>query len=125
MKLFNDGSNSEELKKCKREASRNKLSFDAQTALWQMLGVNLLDIPGINSKTALTIVSEIGPSVNHFRSAKQFTSWLGLAPNNKKSGGKRLSGRTPNTANRIKHALRMATLTLERTNKALGAFSGG
>ena len=42
------------------------------------------------------------------KSAKEFTSWLRLAPNNKISGGKILSSRTPKGSNRLKIALRHA-----------------
>jgi len=38
--------------------------------------------------TVLTIVSEIGVDMSKWRSAKAFTSWLGLNPNNKISGGR-------------------------------------
>ena len=40
--------------------------------------------------------------------AKQFASWLRLAPNNKISGGKMLSSRIPKGSNRLKIALRNA-----------------
>ena len=43
-----------------------------------------------------------------FKSAKEFTSWLRLAPNNKISGGKILSSKTPKGSNRLKIALRQA-----------------
>ena len=41
-------------------------------------------------------MSEIGPEgFKKFATAKQFTSWLRLAPNNKISGGKILSNKVP------------------------------
>jgi transposase len=43
-----------------------------------------------------------------FESAKQFASWLRLAPNNKISGGKVLSNRIQKGSNRLKIALRNA-----------------
>ena len=72
-----------------------------------MLGINLMDIPGINTKTALAVIAEIGPCVDKWANAKHFASWLGLSPNNRVSGGKRLSGKTRASSNRIKYALRM------------------
>ncbi|MDP3667803.1 MAG: transposase [Sediminibacterium sp.] len=42
------------------------------------------------------------------KTAKQFASWLRLAPNNKISGGKVLSNRVPKGSNRLKIALRNA-----------------
>ena len=53
---------------------------------------------------------------------KHFTSWLTLAPNNKISGGRLLSSRTQPSANRAAAILRMAAMSLGRTETALGAF---
>jgi hypothetical protein len=55
-------------------------------------------------------------------SAAHFTSWLTLAPQNRVSGGRRLSSRTAPSANRAAAALRMVAMTLGRTSTALGAF---
>ncbi len=54
--------------------------------------------------------------------AKHFTSWLSLAPSNKISGGKVLSSRTRRSSNRAAAALRLAAVTIGRTDTALGAF---
>jgi hypothetical protein len=54
--------------------------------------------------------------------AKNFTSWLSLAPGNKISGGKVLSSRTRRSSNRATSLLRLAAVTVGRTNTALGAF---
>ena len=54
-------------------------------------------------------MSEIGAEgIKKFKSAKEFASWLRLSPNNKISGGKVLSNRTPKGSNRLKIALRQA-----------------
>jgi len=119
---FTNRSNGQEIKKKKREAKRNNLGFDTQTSLLKMVGVNLLEIPGMNSKTALTVVSEIGPEVDKWKNSKHFASWLGLSPNNKVSGGKKLSSKTTSSSNKVKFALRMALLALERSPTSLGAF---
>lgn len=72
-------------------------------------GIDLMDIEGVSHATVLTIISEIGPEgFSNFPTAKHFTSWMRLAPNNKISGGKILSHRTPKGSNRIKTALRQA-----------------
>ena len=72
-------------------------------------GIDLMEIEGVSHATVLTIISEIGPEgFNKFPTAKHFTSWMRLAPNNKISGGKILSHRTPKGSNRIKNALRQA-----------------
>jgi Transposase IS116/IS110/IS902 family len=54
--------------------------------------------------------------------AKHFTSWLCLAPANKISGGKVLSTRTRRSGSRAAALLRLAAVTVGRTQTALGAF---
>jgi len=80
-----------------------------QTAFQYFNGVDLMRIEGLSYSTVLTIMSELGPDgFNKFKTAKQFTSWLRLAPNNKISGGKVLSNHIPRGSNRLKIALRQA-----------------
>jgi len=72
-------------------------------------GVDLMAIEGLSYSTVLSILSEIGPKgFEKFNTSKQFVSWLRLAPNNKISGGKVLSSKTPKGSNRLKIALRQA-----------------
>jgi len=54
--------------------------------------------------------------------AKHFTSWLCLAPGNKISGGKLLSSRTRRSSSRAAALLRLAAVTIGRSDTALGAF---
>ena len=78
-------------------------------------GVDLLEIPGIRHGTILSLMSEIGPEgLNKFPSAKHFTSWLRLAPNNKISGGRTISSKVPKGSNRLKIALRNAAYSIAR-----------
>ena len=68
-----------------------------------------MKIEGVSHATILTIMSEVGPDgFTKFEVAKQFTSWLRLAPNNKISGGKVLNHKIPKGSNRLKIALRNA-----------------
>lgn len=72
-------------------------------------GVDLMAIEGINDATVMSIISEVGlEGLKRFESAKQFSAWLRLAPNNKISGGKVLSHSVPKGSNRLKIALRNA-----------------
>lgn len=80
-----------------------------QMAYQYFEGIDLMAIEGVNDATIMTIISEIGlTGIKKFESAKQFTSWLRLAPNNKISGGKVLSHHLPKGSNRLKIALRNA-----------------
>ena len=84
--------------------------------------MDLSQIDGIGPYTALRLISEIGTDMSRWPSERHFTSWLTLAPNNKISGGRLLSSRTNPSANRAAYVLRMAAMSLGRTQTALGAF---
>ena len=72
-------------------------------------GVDLMAIEGVNDATVMAFISEIGlEGIKKFKTAKEFTAWLRLAPNNKISGGKVLSHHLPKGSNRLKIALRQA-----------------
>src|SRR5262249_2243337 len=53
---------------------------------------------------------------------RQFTSWLGLCPNWKKTGGKVQSSQTRKGKNRAASALRLAAWSLMRSHSYLGAY---
>ena len=71
---------------------------------------------------ALKLVDECGTDLRAWPSAKHFTSWLCLAPGNKISGGKLLSSRTRRSSSRAAALLRLAAVTIGRSDTALGAF---
>jgi transposase len=105
-----------------RKPSRNQLRFQARHQVHRITGVDLTRIDGIDEHTALKLISEIGTDMSRWPTVKHFTSWLGLCPGNKRSGGKSLSGRTKPSANRAAATLRMAASSLHRSKTALGAF---
>jgi transposase len=100
----------------------NAVDFDVRTALHAVLGVDLTQIHGLGPYLALKLVGECGTDLSAWPNAKHFTSWLGLAPSNKISGGKVLSSRTRRSSNRAASLLRLAAVTVGRTDTALGAF---
>lgn len=72
-------------------------------------GIDLMAIEGVNDATVMAFISEIGlEGIKKFKTAKEFTAWLRLAPNNKISGGKVLSHHLPKGSNRLKIALRQS-----------------
>lgn len=101
---------------------KNIFSFDLSSELFRITGVDLTQIDGINASTALSIISEIGTDMSQWPSEKHFSSWLGLSPGNKISGGKIISGKTKPAVNRVATALRMAAQSLHASKSALGAF---
>jgi transposase len=83
----------------------------------------LMTIPGIDRKTAWTIVSEIGVDMSVFGDARRLASWAGLCPGNRESGGKRMSGRIRKANRYVKRALCQAAWAASHTrNTVLSAF---
>lgn len=109
-------------KRKSRSHCKNKLSFDATSHLIRITGVDLTAIPGIEASNALKFISEIGLDLSRWKSSKHFSSWLGLCPGNKVSGGKSLSGKSKRTSSHAALTLRMAASTLHKSQTALGAF---
>jgi len=106
----------------KRSRARNAPKFDLRTQLFQMCGVDLTRIDGIDVTTALAVVSETGADLSRFATVRHFTSWLGLCPGTKITGGKVMSGKTKRCANRAAQALRLAAAALRSSQSALGAY---
>jgi transposase len=96
--------------------------FNVREALYWATGVDLTEIEGIDAIHALTLVGELGSDFTKWPTVKHFTSWLGLCPNLKKTGGKVQSSRTRLGKNRAAHALRLAAWGLLRSKSYLGAF---
>jgi transposase len=96
--------------------------IDLRHELYRWTGVDLTAIEGIGVQTAQVVLSEIGTDMHRWRTEKHFTSWLGLCPDNRISGGKVLSCHTRRVVNPVSDALRIAATTLEHSQTALGAF---
>jgi len=61
----------------------------------QREAVKALDaIPGIGIVSAEQIIAETGTDMSHFRNQHAFSNWIGVAPGNNESAGKRKSGKT-------------------------------
>src|SRR5712672_1572755 len=105
-----------------RTDQANALAFDVRAALFGLLGKDVTTIDGLGPYLSLKLIAECGDDLTSWPSAKHFTSWLGLAPSNKVSGGKMLSSRTRRSGGRAAALLRLAAVTVGRTDTALGAF---
>ncbi len=105
-----------------RTQQANEPRFDVRTALFQRLGTDLTQLHGFGAYMALRLIGECGTDMSKWPTAKHFTSWLTLAPDNKISGGKRLSTTTRRSANRAAKLLRLAAVNVGKTQTALGAF---
>jgi transposase len=105
-----------------RRKKANYPSYDLRSYLYQMSGVDLTSIPGIDVLLIQEILAEIGLDMSKWSTEKHFASWLGLSPNNKVSGGKVKSRKTKPTKSRANLAFRMAAQSVARSQSALGAF---
>ena len=108
--------------KARKKSNRNNPKFDVRTRLYQMCGVDLTRIDGIDVCTAMTVLSEVGVDMSKFPTTKHFAAWLGLCPGTKISGGKVLGSKTQKCANKTAQALRQAASCLKNSQSALGAY---
>lgn len=108
--------------KGKRSCTRNAPKFDVRAQLFKMCGVDLTRIDGIEVSTALAVISETGADMSRFPTVGHFTSWLGLCPGTRITGGKVMSGKTKRCANHAAQSLRLAAAGLRTSKSALGAY---
>lgn len=105
-----------------KKPSRNAPKFDLRSHLYRISGVDFTQIDGLEALTVQSILSEVGLDPTRFPTVKHFTSWLGLCPGSRISGGKVLSSKTRKVVNRAANAFRMAAQSLANSHTALGAF---
>jgi len=99
----------------------NEPRFEARTELYRITGVELTQVPGLQVSTALVLFGELGPDfVGRFPTAKCFTSWLGLCPDNRITGGRVKSVKTRDVKSRAAEALRLAAQALWESKTYLG-----
>jgi transposase len=109
-------------RKNRRQHKGNVPAFDARARLFRLSGVDLTAIEGIEEGTALVLLGEVGLDMSRWPTEKHFSSWLGLSPQHKVSGGKVLSRKVRPGANRAAQALRLAARALGHSRSALGAY---
>lgn len=100
----------------------NEPAFDLRTHLYRMSGVDFTRVDGLGVLTVQIILSEVGLDPSRFPTVKHFTSWLGLCPGSRITGGKIKSSQTRPVVNRAANAFRMAAQTAGKSHSALGAF---
>jgi transposase len=106
----------------KRSAPAGAPRFDARGLLFRWTGQDLTVIEGVDQNTALTVLAEIGTDMSKWPSEKHFTSWLGLCPQHRGSGGKIKTRRLRGGANRAARSFRLAAQGCHHAKNALGAF---
>ncbi len=98
-------------------------SFDLQTHLHRIYGVDLTAIPGLECLRIQTIFSETGADLkSKFVTSESFCSWLNLCSKDGTSAGKHVRGPRLKTKNRAANAFRLAALCLHNSKSFLGNF---
>lgn len=111
----------EPIRKKKRRRQHNAPDYDVDHYINEITQTDLVSAPGIKDR-ALDILSEIGLDMTKWKTSSHFTSWIGLSPNRKISGGKILSEKTPKVRTRLAKIFRNAATSIQNSNTYLGAF---
>jgi hypothetical protein len=106
----------------RKKAYGNEPVVDLRTPLYRISGVDLTALAGFDVLTVLTLISEVGLDPHKWPTEKHFSSWLGLCPNNKITGGKVYSTKSRKVVNRAANAFRMAAQAVGKSHTALGAY---
>ncbi len=106
----------------RRVGGKNAPGFPAAGLIEKLCGVDLTTIPGLSAPTLQGLWSELGSSLASFPTAKHFVIWLSLCPDNRISGGKKLSVGTRATANRVARFLRVAAQGVGHAHNEIGDF---
>ena len=106
----------------RKKAYGNEPVVDLRTPLYRISGVDLTAMAGFDVLTVLTLISEVGLDPLKWPTEKHFSSWLGLCPNNKITGGKVYSTKSRKVVNRAANAFRMAAQAVGKSHTALGAY---
>jgi transposase len=102
----------ESKKLTKKRVKKNQHNIGLEKLSYQYYGVDLFSIPSVSHGLVLTLISELGNGYEKFSTSKEFTSYLRLAPNNRISGGKKISGKVPRGKNPLAIAFRNAANTV-------------
>lgn len=112
-----------DIPEAKRKVSgKHKVPFNLTSYLKEILGVDVTEVFGISELSALAILAEVGTDMTKWKDEHHFTSWLGLAPNTKISGGKVISSRIQKKKHHAGQAFRMAANGLSNSKSPLGDF---
>lgn len=96
------------LKANRKKRNKHAPGFNLPHLAFGYFQTDLFAINGISFNTVLCLLTNMGHDLHKFPTAKSFACWLGLVPNNKVSGGRMISSRTPSGKNYIAKALRHA-----------------
>lgn len=97
--------------------------IDIEKYAYGLWGVNTMAIPGMNSKSVMGLIGELGHDfVDKFETASRFCRWCNITPDNKISGGKLLSSKVPKRKNPVGQIFRVAAAALHNSKSELGIY---
>lgn len=99
---------------CDEEVAAEMRPFDSEIE-------RLDEIPGIARRSAENLLAEVGADLSRWPTVAHFTSWCGVCPGNKESGGKRRPARTRKGNPWVK---RMATQSAWAAQRKQGSYLG-
>ena len=96
--------------------------FDTRQQAYALYGIDVTRIPGLEG-LAITLFSEVGRDLkSRFPTAAAFASWLGLCPDNDKTGGRVVWRGIRKIKSRAGQMFRLAAASLHHNDSPLGAF---
>ena len=98
----------------KKRTKKNQNNIGLEKLSYQYYGVDLFAVPSISHGLVMTLISELGHGYDKFSTSKEFSSYLRLAPNNRISGGRKISKRVPKGKNPLAKAFRDAANTVSQ-----------
>lgn len=99
----------EDVKIKKKKSRKNEANINLQRLAVDLTGgVDISSVEGVGLGLVLCIISETGLDMKAFPTPKHFSSWLSLAPDIKKTGGKVINSRTRKGKGRLAKAFMYA-----------------
>lgn len=106
----------------KARSKQEPTSYDWHARILALCGVDPTRICGLAVLTVLHLIAELGTDMRPWASAKQFTAWLGLAPDHHITGGKVIKRHTRRGKPQAAHAFYIAALAVTKSHTPLGEF---
>ena len=93
----------------KKKARKNEANINLQRLAVDLTGgIDISSVEGVGLGLVLCIIAETGLDLNAFPTSKHFSSWLSVAPDVRKTGGKVISSHTRKGKGRLARAFMQA-----------------
>jgi transposase len=108
-------------KKGRKKNVNPKTGFDFRTESYKLFGVDLTQVPGLNTMV-LTLFSEVGRDMSKWPTSGNFVSWLALCPDNDITGGRVAWKGMRSVHNRAGDLFRLAAYSLHHDQSPMGDY---